>query len=73
MDKDTLAGVSNMVSAFVQIHNVISGMSEKFIKSILSLNPIKAWILGKRLGRFYGILAKGMVGAFVKEMVDIIN
>ena len=73
MDKDTLTGVSNMVSAFVQIHNVISGMSEKFIKSILSLNPIKAWILGKRLGRFYGILAKGMVGAFVKEMINIIN
>lgn len=73
MDKGALAGVNNMVSAFVQIHNVISGMSENFIKSILSLNPIKAWILGRRLGRFYGIIAKGMTAAFVKQLVDIIN
>ena len=73
MDKDSLAAIGNTISAFVQIHNVISGMSENFIKSILSLNPIKAWVLGKRLGKFYGILAQGMVSTFVKQMVDIIN
>ena len=73
MDKDTLAAIGNTVTAFNQIHNVISGMSENFIKSILSLNPIKAWVLGKRLGKFYGILAQGMVGTFVKQIVDIIN
>ena len=73
LDKDSLAAIGNMVSAFVQIHNVISGMSENFIKSILSLNRAKAFILGRRLGRFYGILAKNMTSEFIKQMVDIIN
>ena len=48
MDKDSLAAIGNTISAFVQIHNVISGMSENFIKSILSLNRAKAFILGRR-------------------------
>ena len=73
MDKDSLAAIGNTISAFVQIHNVISGMSENFIKSILSLNRAKAFILGRRLGRFYGILAKNMTSEFIKQMVDIIN
>ena len=73
MDKDSLAAIGNTITAFNQIHNAISGMSENFIKSILSLNPIKAWVLGKRLGKFYGILAQGMVGTFVKQIVNIIN
>jgi len=48
-------------------------MSDNFIKSILSLNPIKAWFLGRRLGKFYGILAKGMLKGFLVQMVDAIN
>ena len=73
MDKDALASIGNMISAFVQIHNIITGMSQNFIKSILSLNRAKAIILGRRLGRFYGILAKNMTDAFIKQMVNIIN
>lgn len=73
LDKETLASVSNMLSAFVQIHNVITGLSENFMHSILSLNMVKAWILGKRLGRFYGIIAKAMTAEFTKQLVSTIN
>ena len=73
IDKETLQAVGNAINAFAQIHGIIMNMSDNFIKSILSLNPIKAWFLGRRLGKFYGILAKGMLKGFLVQIVDAIN
>ena len=60
-----------MVSAFTQIHNVISTMMDSFWKSILKFNPLKGWLLGKTLGKFYGNVLKGMSQGFVKNLVKI--
>ena len=71
LDKETMAAISNMISAFVQIHTVMTTLTDSFWKSMIKFNPLKGRLLGRQLGKFYGNVLKGMSKGFVKNMVSL--
>jgi hypothetical protein len=69
MDKDALASVSNMLSAFTSIHNVISGLGDNLLKTLIKFTRIRGKIIGWALGRFYGGVLSGLGESFVKNLI----
>ena len=70
-DKKDLEGISNILTAFVQFHNVISSLADSFIKTVFKFNPLKGFVIGRVMGKFYGHMLKGMLGTFTKELIKL--
>ena len=69
MDKNALANVNNMLTAFTSIHNTITGLGDNLLKTLMKFNRIRGKLIGLALGRFYGGVLSGLGESFVKNLI----
>lgn len=69
MDKNALASVNNMLTAFTSIHNIITGLGDNLLKTLIKFNRIRGKLIGKAMGRFYGGVLSGLGESFVKNLI----
>ena len=73
IEDGALKSFNNIITAFVSLNSVFMDLSKNFFKTILTFNPAKAWIIGKRLALFYSIIFNQFKKMAVLNMVNAIK
>lgn len=69
LSKKEAEGVNNMLTTMAALNDSFGALAENFFSSMFKFSPIKGFILGKRIGKFYKNLLEGFEKSKLSDLI----
>ena len=69
LSKKESEGVNNMLATMAALNNSFGALAENFFSTMLKFNPIKGFLLGRRIGKFYKNLLEGFEKSKLSDLL----
>lgn len=69
LSKKESEGVNNMLATMAALNNSFGALAENFFSSMFKFSPIKGFLLGRRIGKFYKNLLEGFEKSKLSDLL----
>lgn len=69
LSKKEAEGVNNMLTTMAALNDSFGALAENFFSSMFKFSPIKGFLLGKRIGKFYKNLLEGFEKSKLSDLL----